>query len=66
VVATLSVKGDDVRVLSLRTQPMDVEEPSTLSPYVEDVAREFVDFNLVKEKVVPTTVELEAAKEKLK
>lgn len=66
VVATLSVKGDDVKVLSLRTQPMDVDEPSDVSPYIQDVAKEYVDFNIVKEKVVPTTTELEAAKEKLK
>lgn len=66
VVATLSVKDDDVKVLSLRTQPMDVEEPTVVSPYVQDVAKEFVDFDLVKEKVVPTRVELDAAKEKLK
>jgi len=65
VVATLSVKGDDVKVLSLRTQPMDVQAPSDVSPYVQDVAKEYVDFELVKEKVVPTTSELEAAKEKL-
>lgn len=65
VVATLSVKGDDVKVLSLRTQPMDVQAPSDVSPYVQDVAKEYVDFTIVKEKVVPTTSELEAAKEKL-
>lgn len=66
VVATLSVKGDDVKVLSLRTQPMDVQSPSDVSPYVQDVAREFVDFEIVKAKAVPTTSELEEAKEKLK
>jgi hypothetical protein len=66
VVATLSVKGDDVKVLSLRTQPMDVQEPSDVSPYVQDVAKEFVDFEIVKAKAVPTTSELEEAKEKLK
>lgn len=66
VVATLSVKGDNVKVLSLRTQPMDVDEPSNVSPYIQDVAKEYVDFNIVKETVVPTTTELEAAKEKLK
>ena len=66
VVATLSVKGDNVKVLSLRTQPMDVDEPSEVSPYIQDVAKEYLDFNLVKETVVPTTTELEEAKEKLK
>jgi hypothetical protein len=65
VVSTLSVKGDDVRVLSLRTQPLDVDAPSSVAPYVQDVAKEFLDFNIVKEKAAPTTSELEAAKEKL-
>lgn len=65
VVATLSVKGDDVRVLSLRTQPLDVDEPSNLNPYVQDVAKEFLDYDIVKTKSMPTTSELEAAKEKL-
>lgn len=65
VVATLSVQGDDVKVLSLRTQPMDVQAPSDVSPYVQDIAKEYLDFELVKTKVVPTTSELEAAKEKL-
>jgi hypothetical protein len=44
---------------------MDVQAPSDVSPYMQDVAKEYVDFELVKEKVVPTTSELEAAKEKL-
>lgn len=65
VVSTLSVKGDDVRVLSLRTQPLDVDAPSSLDPYVQDVAKDFVDFDIVKQKSTPTTSELEAAKEKL-
>lgn len=66
VVATLSVRGDDVKVLSLRTQPLDAEEPDDISAYTQDVAREFLDFNIVKQTVVPTVSELEAAKEKLK
>jgi hypothetical protein len=65
VVSTLSVKGDDVRVLSLRTQPLDVDTPTDVSPYVQDVAKEFVDFDIVKQKSTPTTSELDAAKEKL-
>lgn len=66
VVSTLSVKGDDVRVLSLRTQPLDVDEPENVQPYVQDVAREFLDFDIVKSASMPTTSELEAAKEKLR
>jgi hypothetical protein len=66
VVSTLSVRGDDVRVLSLRTQPMYVDPPSDVRPYVQDVAKEFLDFELVKEKATPTVGELDAAKENLR
>jgi len=65
VVSTLSVKGDDVRVLSLRTQPLDVEGPEDVNPYVQDVAKEFLDYDIVKTKSTPTRTELDAAKEKL-
>src|SRR6056300_122460 len=65
VVSTLSVKGDDVRVLSLRTQPLDVEGPEDVNPYVQDVAKEFLAYDIVKTKSTPTRTELDAAKEKL-
>ena len=66
VVSTLSVRGDDVRVLSVRTQPLNVDPPSDVSPYVQDVAKEFLDFEIVKEKSAPTVGELDAAKENLR
>jgi hypothetical protein len=66
VVSTLSVRGDDVKVLSLRTQPLNVDPPSDVRPYVQDVAKEFLDFELVKEKSTPTVGELDAAKENLR
>jgi hypothetical protein len=65
VVSTLSVRGDDVRVLSVRSQPLQVDAPTDVSPYVQDVAREFLDFDIVKEKSAPTVGELDAAKENL-
>ena len=65
VVSTLSVQGDSVRVLSLRSQPMYADTPEDVSPYVQDVAKEFVDYDLVKAKALPTVGELEEAKEKL-
>jgi len=65
VVSTLSVQGESVRVLSLRSQPMYAETPEDISPYVQDVAVEFLDYDLVKAKVAPTVGELEEAKEKL-
>tara|TARA_B100000287_G_scaffold117133_1_gene109070 strand:+ start:11596 stop:12165 length:570 start_codon:yes stop_codon:yes gene_type:complete len=66
VVSTVSVRGDDVKVLSLRTQPLNVDVPEDVSAYTQDVAKEFLDFNIVKETVVPKMSELDAAKEKLK
>ena len=66
VVSTLSVRDDDVRVLSVRSQPLTVDEPSDLRPYVQDVAKEFLDFEIVKEKSAPTVGELDAAKENLR
>ena len=66
VVATLSVKGDDVRVLSLRSQPLYADPPSDVTPYVQDVAQEYLDFELVKVKSTPTVGELDAAKENLR
>jgi hypothetical protein len=66
VVSTLSVRGDDVRVLSVRSQPLQVDAPADVRPYVQDVAREFLDFDIVKEKSAPTVGELDAAKENLR
>jgi len=51
--------------LSLRTQPLDVEGPEDVNPYVQDVAKEFLDYDIVKTKSTPTKTELDAAKEKL-
>ena len=65
VVSTMSVQGDDVRVISLRSQPMYADSPEDIAPYVQDVAVEFLDFDIVKAKVTPTVGELEEAKEKL-
>ena len=66
VVSTMSVRDGKVKVLSLRTQPLDVEPPEDISAYTQDVGREFLDFNIVKQTIVPNVSELEAAKEKLK
>lgn len=66
VVASYEVVNGKVRLLSLRTQPLDVQTVSDVTPFVDGASgKEFVDYQLVKEKAVPTLGELEEAKNKL-
>lgn len=55
-----------ITLKSIRTQPLDVESESPVSPFKGDPSgKEFVNYELVKEKAVPTLSELEMAKIKL-
>ena len=67
VVAYFEVtNGGAITLKSLRTQPLDVESESDISPFKGDPSgKEFVNYELVKEKAVPTLSELEMAKIKL-
>lgn len=67
VVAYFEVtNGGAITLKSLRTQPLDVESESDISPFKGDPSgKEFVNYELVKEKTVPTLGELEMAKNKL-
>lgn len=66
VTASFEVKGDNVRLISLRSQPLAVQTPQDVDPFVKGKsAMEFVDYDLVKEKSMPTQSEFEAAKNKL-
>src|SRR6056300_1180473 len=66
VVASFEVVGGEVKLLSLRSQPLDVQTVSDVTPFVDGQAgQEFVKYDLVKEKAVPTVGELEMAKNKL-
>ena len=67
VVAYFEVtNGGAITLKSLRTQPLDVESESDISPFKGDPSgKEFVNYELVKEKAVPTLGELEMAKNKL-
>jgi hypothetical protein len=67
VIAYFEVTNSDAITLkSLRTQPLDVESESDISPFKGDPSgKEFVNYELVKEKAVPTLGELEMAKNKL-
>jgi len=66
VVASYEVVDGIATLVSLRSQPLDVQTVSDVAPFVESVGgQEFVEYNLVKEKAVPTLGELETAKNKL-
>ena len=67
VVAYFEVtNGGAITLKSLRTQPLDVESESDISPFKGDPSgKEFVNYELVKEKAIPTLGELEMAKNKL-
>ena len=66
VVALFEVVNGEVKLLSLRSQPLDVQTVSDVTPFVDGQAgQEFVKYDLVKEKAVPTVGELEMAKNKL-
>ena len=66
VVASYEVSNGNIKLVSLRSQPLDVQTVSDVSPFVEsNGGQEFVKYDLVKEKAVPTLGELETAKNKL-
>jgi hypothetical protein len=66
VVASFEVKNKNVRIVSLRTQPLGVQVVGDLTPYVEGSSgKEFINYRLVKEMSVPNRSEFESAKIKL-
>jgi hypothetical protein len=66
VVSSFEVVNGNIKLISLRSQPLDVQTVSNVTPFVEGQSgQEFVKYDLVKEKVVPTVGELEMAKNKL-
>ena len=67
VAASFEVSGDDVNLVSLRSQPFGSDAPSDVTPFVQSRGgQDFVKYELVKKAAVPTTGELEMAKNKLK
>lgn len=67
VVASYEVVNGRVKLLSLRSQPLDVQTVSDITPFVESRGgQDFVKYDLVKEAAVPTQGELETAKNKLR
>lgn len=66
VVASFEVKNKNIRLVSLRTQPLDVRLDGDISPFVEGSSgKEFIEYKLVKEVAVPNRSEFESAKNKL-
>lgn len=66
VVASYEVENGKIRLMSLRSQPLGVEAPSDVTAYTEGSSgKEFVDYKLVREIVVPTKAELDSVKNKL-
>lgn len=62
VVASFEVRGTAVRLVSLRTQPMD-GGGGGVAPFIEgSYGKEFIDYKLVKEVAVPTRGELDSVK----
>ena len=66
IVASFEVVNGKVKLLSLRSQPLDVQTVTDVTPFVEGRSgQDFVKYELVKEKAIPTVGELEMAKNKL-
>jgi hypothetical protein len=66
VVASYEVVNGQVKLLSLRSQPLDIQTVSDVTPFVDGQSgQEFVKYDLVKETAIPTQGELEMAKNKL-
>jgi hypothetical protein len=66
VVASFTVKGDAVKLISLRSQPLESKQPSDIRAFTDgSPGKEFLDFNIVEKFAVPTKSEFEKAKNKL-
>lgn len=66
VVASYEVENGEVRIISLRTQPLGVQAPQDLTPFTRDSdGKEFVKYELVKEVATPKSTELESVKNNL-
>jgi hypothetical protein len=63
IVASFKVENDKVSLIAIRSQPMNVEAPGNVGPFVGDSsASEFVNFRLVKEVASPNKSELDSVK----
>jgi hypothetical protein len=67
IVASFEVKKDGtIRLVSLRSQPLTVDSPSTVKPFVDgSEGKMFVDYDLVNIAAMPKRGEFQFAKNKL-
>ena len=67
IVATFEIENEIVRLISLRSQPLGVQAPDDITPFVEgSVGKQFIDYNIVKESANPTKSEFDSLKNNLK
>ena len=65
VVSTIKIKNGVAQIVSIRSQPMDTQIPSNITPYKESVGgQEFVDYDVVEELSKIKRGEFETAKNK--
>ena len=66
VVASYEVENGKIRIISLRTQPIGVNAPQDITPFVEGLGgKEFLNYDLIKKGSMPSESELQAVKNKL-
>ena len=66
VAAYFEVENGVIKLGPLRTQPLNDESATEIAPFVDGTSgKDFVKYELVKEKATPTLSELEMAKNKL-
>lgn len=66
VVASFEAKGDALKLISLRTQPIDADKPGDVKAFTEgSPGKEFLNFEIVKKAAMPNKSEFDAAKNKL-
>lgn len=67
IVASFEVQNENVRLVSLRSQPLGVQAPDDITPFMESsTGKEFLDYKIVKESAYPTRSEFDSLKNNLK
>jgi hypothetical protein len=66
VVSTIHIKNGLASIKSIRSQPIDAQNPSNINPYIDDMCgKDFVDYELVDEISNISKGEFDSAKNKL-
>ena len=65
VVSFFEFENGKVRLISLRSQPMEDQSPSDVTPFIqESTGEDFIDYEIVKEVAAPKVSEFEKVKNK--